>query len=328
MNSTRWILLAAKIALSAALLWLVLTKVDLDGITARLLEARPEWLLPAMLLGPLVVALSAWRWRLLSLGLIKFNDAISYTWIGLFFGSILPGVIGGDVAKGVSLAAKNPGARDSRLPVSILVDKLVGFWVLLLLFNLVALWLLASQPHLLVGARGAIALTGLITFAGLIGGIALCSQRGQHAFNRLAVLLPFAPLRALAMRLVAAVGSYAGQGLILFKAALIGALIHALNAFGFWLTMHALAIPATPWFAAVFYALLSVLLALPISISGVGVRDVLAAGMFTSFGLNPESGVAFSWLQLGLGLPIALIGGIIQLREVFRRSHPDPIALA
>jgi uncharacterized protein (TIRG00374 family) len=113
MNSTRWTLLAAKIALSAALLWLVLTKVDLGGITARLREARPEWLLPAMLLGPLVVVLSAWRWRLLSLGLIKFNDALSYTWIGLFFGSILPGVIGGDVAKGVSLAAKNPGALES-----------------------------------------------------------------------------------------------------------------------------------------------------------------------------------------------------------------------
>jgi hypothetical protein len=165
-------------------------------------------------------------------------------------------------------------------------------------------------------------LTGFVTLAGLLGGAALCSRRGQRFFHRLAAILPFAPVRALATRLVEAVGSYVGRGPLLLKAALIGALIHGLNALSFWLTMHALAIPATPWFAAVFYALLSVLLALPISISGVGVRDVLAAGMFTSFGLNPESGVAFSWLQLGLGLPVALIGGLIQLREVFRRSHP------
>ena len=313
------LLFCIKLALSGLLLWFVLTRVDVRDITARLRTADIRWLIPAFALAPAVIALSAWRWRLLSLGLIKFNDALSYTWIGLFFGSILPGVVGGDVAKGVLLAAKNPDTRDSRLPVSILVDKLVGFWVLLLLFNLVAWGLLASQPQLLAGARGAIGLTGFVTFAGLIGGIALCSQRGQHLLNRLAVLQPFAPLRALAKHLVAAVGSYAGQGPILLKAALIGALIHALNAFGFWLTMHALAIPATPWFAAVFYALLSVLLALPISISGVGVRDVLAAGMFSAFSLNPESGVAFSWLQLGLGLPVALIGGLIQLREVFRR---------
>jgi uncharacterized protein (TIRG00374 family) len=313
------LLFGIKLALSGLLLWFVLTKVDVRDITSRLRSADVRWLIPAIVLAPIVIVLSAWRWRVLSLGLIKFGDAVSYTWIGLFFGSILPGVVGGDVAKGVSLAAKNPNTRDPRLPISILVDKLVGFWVLLLLFNVVALGLLTSQPQLLAGARGAIGWTGLVTFAGLLGGIALCSARGQRDFSRLADLLPFAPVRALAKRLVDAIGNYVGQGRVLFKAALIGALIHAFNAFGFWLTMHALAIPATPWFAAVFYALLSVLLALPISISGVGVRDVLAAGMFTSFGLNPESGVAFSWLQLGLGLPIALIGGLIQLWEVFRR---------
>jgi uncharacterized protein (TIRG00374 family) len=321
----RWLLLVGKFAISALLLWFVLSRVHPSEIAARLRAADIRWLIPAFALAPIVIVLSAWRWRVLRLGLIKFGDAVSYTWIGLFFGSILPGVVGGDVAKGVSLAAKNPEARDPRLPISILVDKLVGFWVLLLLFNFVALGLLATQPQLLAGARGAVGLTGFVTFAGLLGGAALSSRRGQRFFQRLAAMLPFAPVRALATRLVKAVGSYVGRGRLLLKAALIGALIHALNAFGFWLTMHALAIPATPWFAAVFYALLSVFLALPISISGVGVRDVLAAGMFTAFSLNPESGVAFSWLQLGLTLPVALIGGIIQLREVFRRSHPHPI---
>ncbi len=324
----RWLLLLGKLAISALLLWFVLSKVQPSEITARLRAADIRWLVPAFALAPIVIVLSAWRWRVLSLGLIKVSDAVSYTWIGLFFGSILPGVVGGDVAKGVSLAAKNPKARDPRLPISILVDKLVGFWVLLLLFNFVALGLLVTQPQLLAGARGAVGLAGFVTLAGLLAGAALCSQRGQRFFQRLAAMLPFAPVRALATRLVEAVGSYGGRGPLLLNAALIGALIHALNAFGFWLTMHALAIPATPWFAAVFYALLSVLLALPISISGVGVRDVLAAGMFTAFSLNPESGVAFSWLQLGLSLPVALIGGLIQLREVFRRNHLHPIAPA
>ena len=45
--------------------------------------------------------------------------------------------------------------------------------------------------------------------------------------------------------------------------------------------------------------------------------------MFSAFGLNPEAGVAFSWLLLGLGLPNALLGGLIQLWEVFRRRPAD-----
>jgi len=99
-------------------------------------------------------------------------------------------------------------------------------------------------------------------------------------------------------------------------------LAHVLNAFGFWLAMHSLAVPATPLFAAVFYPMLSVLLALPVSISGVGVRDVFSAAMFAAFGLSPEAGVAFSWLQLGLSVPVALVGGLIQLWEVVARKKP------
>jgi hypothetical protein len=301
-------------------LWFVLSEVQLSEIATRLRAADIRWLVPVFALAPIVIILSAWRWRVLSLGLIKFGDAVSYTWIGLFFGSILPGAIGGDVAKGVSLAANNPKTRDPRLPVSILVDKLVGFWVLLLLFNAVALGLLSSQPQLLAGARSAIRLTIILTLVGLLGGIALCSAWGQYYFSRLADLLPFTPVRALSKRLLGAVCSYGGQGTILFKAALIGVLIHGLNALSFWLTMHALAIPASPWYAAVFYSLLSVLLALPISISGVGVRDVFSASMFTVFGLGAESGVAFSWLLLTMNTPNVLLGGCIQFYELFARN--------
>jgi hypothetical protein len=69
-----------------------------------------------------------------------------------------------------------------------------------------------------------------------------------------------------------------------------------------------------------FYPLLSGLLALPVSISGVGLRDVFSAGMFTAFGLGAEPGVAFSWLLLAMAVPNALIGGAIQLGEFFTES--------
>jgi len=132
--------------------------------------------------------------------------------------------------------------------------------------------------------------------------------------------LPFAPVRRIATKIAAAIASYGGQGRTLATAAAISLAVHVLNALGFWLAMHSLAVPATPLFAAVFYPMLSVLLALPVSISGVGVRDVFSAAMFTAFGLSPEAGVAFSWLHLGLGVPVALVGGLIQLWEVVARK--------
>lgn len=314
---------AVKLAFSALLLWLVLTKVDFTGIVARLRMADTRWLLPALLAGPAAVLLSAWRWRVLSLGLLGFGEGVRYTWIGLFFGSIVPGVVGGDVAKGVSLAAKTTRARDSRLPVSIVMDKLVGFWVLLLGFILVALVMLTLQPQLLAGMRGAFWAAGGVAAIGLAAAVTLCHPLGAAAFSAIAAQLPSATLRNAASRALTALGTYQGQGRVLLQAALISVVIHALNALSFWLVMHSLAIPASLWFAALFYPLLSGLLVLPVSVSGIGVRDVFAASMFTAFGLNPEAGVAFSWLLLGLGIPNALIGGCIQLWEMFHRHTVD-----
>ncbi|HEX2852172.1 MAG TPA: lysylphosphatidylglycerol synthase transmembrane domain-containing protein [Opitutaceae bacterium] len=321
MTSRRQLLLfIAKLGCSGLLLWLVLSRLDTAGIAARLRTTNSHWLLPALGLSPAIVLLSAWRWRVVSLGLLGLGEAVRYTWIGFFFGSVVPGLVGGDVAKGLSLAAKDPGVRDSRLPMSIVVDKLVGFWVLLFLFNIVGLIMITKEPQLLGPARNAVWSVGILTLAGLIAGTGLCHARGAIFFNRLIGSLPLGKLRTFGEKIGAALGAYSGNAAVLRRAVLISGVLHVVNAFSLWLVLRSLAIPASPWFAAVFYPMLSVLLALPVSISGVGVRDVFAAGMFRAFGLEAETGIAFSWLLLGLGIPNALIGAGIQLTEMFHRS--------
>ena len=323
MTRKQLLLLIVKIGVSAVLLWLVLTRVDIAGIAVRLHAADARWLGPVLLLGILGVPLSAWRWQLLSCGLLSFGEALRYTWIGIFFGSIMPGVVGGDLAKGVSLAAKKAKARDSRLPMSIVIDKLVGFWVLMLGFSVVALVLLTVQPHLLMNMRSILWTTCGATAAGLVAATPICHPRGATWFASIAAKLPTVGLRSAANRVLAAFGAYRSQGGVLLQAALLSVVIHALNAVSFWLVMRSLAIPASLFFAAIFYPLLTCLLALPVSVSGVGVRDVFAASMFAAFSLDPESGVAFSWLLLGLGVPNILIGGGLQLWEIFHRRPVD-----
>ena len=310
---------ALKLLVSGLLLWLVLAKLDVASIQMRLSAADWRWSTAAVAISPCAVLLAAWRWRVLSLGLLSRGESIRYTWIGLFFGSIVPGAVGGDVAKGVSLAAQRTTARDVRLPMSIIVDKLVGFWVLLLLFLVVAPVVLGTHPNLVAGLRATIWATGLATVVGLFAGLAIALPRGSTWAAGVASRIPVAFLRRVAERVLGAIAVYRGHGPALRRAVAICILIHAVNAFALWLVLRSLAIPANGLFAATFYFSLSVLVSLPISISGVGVRDVLAATLFTAFGLNPESGVAFSWLLLGLNLPNALVGGAIQLWEIFRR---------
>jgi hypothetical protein len=135
------------------------------------------------------------------------------------------------------------------------------------------------------------------------------------------IRVPF--LRNLTLRLLAAITTYQGRGTRLVAALTLSFVLHAANATIYWAVLHSLAIPASLAFAAIFYCLLSVLLSMPVSISGIGVRDAFSAALFGAYGLRPEAGVAFSWLLLVLGIPGVIVGGLIQVWEMFqrRRSH-------
>jgi uncharacterized membrane protein YbhN (UPF0104 family) len=96
-------------------------------------------------------------------------------------------------------------------------------------------------------------------------------------------------------------------------------MIHVVNIIATYLSFRALRVDAGLLFASVVYPVVSVMLLVPISISGIGVRDATLAVLFTLFGLSAASGVALSWLALLAMIPNVLIGGAIQLVEMYRK---------
>ncbi len=313
------IFFAAKLVCSGLLLWLVLARIDCRDIAVRLRAASPGWLALVLLLSPGIMALSARRWQILSQGLLTFGRAFRYTWIGFFFGSIMPGMVSGDIAKGFSLAAKDADTRNERLPVSIFFDKLIGLWVLMALFCAVAVLLLGTHSDTLSGLRHIVILGVAGTVIGLIAGIAIMHPAGSGLARQLASAVPIPAVASFVRRSVDAISIYSAQPWRVVQALLLSLAIHGCNCLGFWFVLRALSVPAGISFAAVLYPMLSLLLAVPVSISGIGVRDVFVLTLFKAFGLNPAAGVAFSWLLVGLSLPVIAVGGLIQLWEAFRR---------
>jgi uncharacterized protein (TIRG00374 family) len=308
-------ILVAKLLLSAALLALVLAKVDLDSVLRTLATADVAVVLAWYSLVPISISLSAWRWRMLAPGL-TLGTALKYTWIGVFFGHVLPGSIAGDIAKGVSLALKDSSAR-AGLAASIIAEKMIGLLALLLFFDLACavIYLLYGEASLQVRHLAALAL--MLSMAGAVG---------------LAVAIPLAaqsrlflePRQDTAMgRLIAGVGSaarfYSNKPGILGKAFLVSMAIHMVNILGTYLSFVALHLEGGMLLASVVYPILSVMLLIPISISGIGVRDATLALLFALFGLSAASGVALSWLTLLAVIPNVAIGGSIQLIEMYRK---------
>jgi uncharacterized protein (TIRG00374 family) len=310
------VLLLAKVGLSAALLLLVLQKVDATLVLAVLGRADRWGVLLWYALVPVTIGLSAWRWSVLAPG-ITYGTALKYSWIGLFFGHVLPGSISGDIAKGVSLALKDTTARTG-LAASIVTDKVIGLAALLLFFDVACavVFMMYGEvtPQVRQMALIALVLSTAFIAAGIVGAIA--AIRSEQWSRRLGN----GSIATLARRAAEALQFYRDKPSSLAKAFGISALIHIVNIFGTYLSFRALHVGGDLLLAAVVYPVTSVMLLIPISISGIGVRDATLAVLFALFGLPAASGVAISWLALLATIPNIVIGGLVQLFEMYRKQ--------
>ncbi len=313
------LLIGAKIALGGTLLYLVLSKINVGVAAQRLAGALPSSLIPAALLSLAIPCVLALRWWVLARPVISWRDAVAFTWIGSFYGLILPGAVSGDIAKGGLLAWRNEGARQAALPASILVDRLVGLAVMLLFFCLSSLLVLktAVSPELAHFALPA-ACVGALAFSAMLLGWTRGCQR-----IALAILasLPWASARRNFQRFAEATFAYTQQPARLWQASALSALAQGLSVAMYIALLHSLTIHLGIIPAFALYSIIAVLGLAPITFAGIGLRDWFAVGFFAAYHLSLEAGVAFAWLCLAMSVLQAVIGGLWQLAIFVSRPH-------
>lgn len=323
---TRWIVFLAKAAFSAALVYFVCTKLELDEVVGRLREANLLWLAAALTSSLFGVALQAARWRALTFNLLSLRAAYTYTFIGLFYGAFLPGGVSGDVAKGAALALKHSAGRSGLVALSVVADRMAGLYVLCAIFFGGALVVITSDSP--VGASlEAVAVAGLwVTGFVLVSGPFLLTAPVARLIRSLAQHLPVKVAQKVALAVVDSLHRYRHASGLWLRVGGLSFLGHVVNVLTNACLLYALGATMSLQHWIVYYSLISLLIMVPISISGLGVRDWFALHFFPSVGLLGTLGVAYSWLSLGLNLVIALIGGAVQLTELFWKSHPAPEA--
>src|SRR5262249_9257594 len=164
----RLLLSAAKILVSAALLYFALRKIDLFALFARVNNrASLAWIGIAISVTFVQIFIGVLRWREISaecgapLGL---RQAMRYNVIGTFFNQTLPSAIGGDAVRLWLVARAGAGWRAATY--SIFVDRAIGLIAL-------AIVIVASLPwsyRLINDAQGRSALL-LLDFAALGAGL-------------------------------------------------------------------------------------------------------------------------------------------------------------
>ena len=303
------LMLVLRLGLSGGLLYVLLTKIDSQWSEALppLTASTIGWLIGAFLLTLAGVVLSAMRWGavLEALGQHpKMRRLLSHYLAGQFMGNVLPSTIGGDALR-VSRQSRDSGEPPTSF-ASVVLERLTGWLVL----PVITLFGLAINPGLRELGRASAVAFGVAagTLLLLVIVLALTARPGKglegkleahnegwrrfttatrYGLNRL-LSDPHAAARVLAT-------GFAYQ-IVMVVSALMAA--------------RALGMPAGVGPTALLAFVPAVLIAqvLPISISGLGVREALFALFLHPLGVPRGQAIALGLLLYLLTLLVSLLG--------------------
>ena len=289
--------LLLRLAVSAALIAWILSRTPFSDVAAAFRSADPRWVLAALALVPFGCLASVRRWHLLIRA--QGGDAplpflVRSFLVGVFFNNFLPSTIGGDTIRAMDTA--RTGVGRAKAVAIVFVDRFVGLLALMLF---AVLGLLFSEklrvPSLYTWVIGGAALLGLIA--------ALLFVLPRIVENRFALWWPGSVLaRAFAWSLLL-------QALVVLNGYFLARALHV-------------PIPLASFFLIVPLALFVMML--PVSINAIGVRENVWAFFFVAFGVSSATGVALAWLDYGLVLLQALVGGLVYAGH--RREDELPAA--
>jgi len=298
-TSLKWLL-------SASLLALVLWRVPLDEIGNNLARARPGWIISAFALFPAIHVPSAYRMRLITqlqgMSLSTF-EIFKISLVTSFFGLFLPGYIAGGAIRWHMLSKNNRGVEAL---ASMAFDR-VNDTIVLMSFGCVGM-LVGSAASVPAGVLWI--LTG--TLASLLVVYAMLRNEWTTRLTmRLAesVGLPrWAWLHGLIMRLIDSMHRFR-QFSMRIRLQLLGLslLSHALGTLVYFLLANALDLGLSYAACGWLRAVLHLLFLLPLTVSGIGVRESALILLLAPLGISSAQAVAFSFL---LTLGLLLLAGL------------------
>ncbi len=309
-ETKRRLAFAMRLVLSCGLLAVLIAKVpDLDGLVPNTHRGRAIlFLVVALALAVVGVGLSAWRWQrvFIALGVeVQLRALISIYLASSFVGNVLPSTIGGDVLR-VSRVGSRVGSTQVAF-ASVALERLSGFIALpILVFIGFALRpSLLDVDHAILGLLvGVIALAVLALIIFLAGHPRLAGRftdnenwtRFLGAAHTGVIEFRRAPLRTFEVLLTA----------MIYQASVIACVVLISAAMDLDLPIAAL---------VAFVPAVAMVQVLPLSISGLGVREGLLVYFLTPLGITRGHSISLGllWyasmlLTSALGAPSFLAG--------------------
>lgn len=306
-----------KIIISLSLIFFILNTVDLGELAQVMTNANFAWLGVAYAMALLGVVTRAKRWQILLDALevrVPLKELVNIYFIGFLFNNLLPSGLGGDAIRMMELNRHSERASDA--VTSVLVDRMLGLFGMLsiALVALIFRWDVVPPQ---------VGWLSIALFVGIIGaGVVLVNRPLYETARRIPPVRLITDIKFI-NNLFESFQTYSWRAIgqsflvaLLFNVILITMITSIGTALGAQVALvHYL----------VFIPLTSVVLLLPVSFAGLGMREGAYIYLFTQVGVAEEVALGMSLLVYAIGnLSLGLIGGVIYLWRGARGLQKPP----
>ncbi|MGX7742737.1 lysylphosphatidylglycerol synthase transmembrane domain-containing protein [Rhodopseudomonas parapalustris] len=310
----RFLLSAAKILVSVALLYLALRKTDFAALAARIDASSFGWLALAVAATIFQLFVNALRWQAIGEcceAPLTTARSMRYTMIGAFFNQTLPSAIGGDAVRVWLLARAGAGWRAATY--SVFVDRAMGLIALSAMIFVTLPWTL----RLIGDADGRLGLM-LLDFAALGAGVVFLALPFLR-FGLLDRIWATRHMRACSEVAVKVLSTLQSATMIVITSLVITILAVVIA----WCVARAIEAPTSFMQLLELVPPIMLITMIPISIAGWGVREASMGLAFGYAGLNPGDGVAVSLLFGAVYFVVGGIGGLIWIASAEKAGKGD-----
>jgi len=270
--------IAIKIILTFIALYFVFSKIELKEVQKIITHANIWYLLLALLFFNLSKILSSLRLNIYFSHIgVKISEiyALKLYYIGMFYNLFLPGGVGGDGYK-IYLLKKSHNIKVSTLITATLLDRLSG-------------------------------LIPLLFFAGLL----FISSDFYHKYIWLDWIAIIGTTTIFPIFYLINLWFFKGYIEIFFQTTLVGSGVQLLQLISAFFIIYAIGYNSDMLIFLTLFLISSVMAVLPISIGGVGVRELTFLYGLTLLEIDADGGVAFSLLFFLISALSSLLGAFL-----------------
>jgi uncharacterized protein (TIRG00374 family) len=323
---SRTLRIALQVAISGGLIAVLLWQIDVGETGDLVLSSNPAYLLVALGIFLVTTWGMGWRWRIL-LDSKGIHEPLGWLtklyFVSLAVGQVLPTSVGGDAVRIVEHARRRPEVRAETVG-AVFMERAVG--------SAATLILVAAGLAVAVGRYEDIAaliwLEVVLVGAMLVLAVLVFHRRTARALQervfplgrRLRLDRPLAALHA-------AMHGYREQRRALVSVLGITLGIQVARIAAIWCCGEAVGIDVSPLVYAILGPLLFLVLMVPFTINGLGVREAFFVAFLAQFDVDADAAFATGLLFYAVTVAASLPGALILLwggaRPAFMRPRAE-----